>query len=185
MSLLGYDRNMIVKRITKNSPGLKEVKALYNSSFPDMERIPWGRLVRSLSEERIMNVYYEDEQLIGMTYHFCFRDMVYFGYLAVHPSVRNQGYGTKILNTMHEINAGKRIVGDIEEVIPGCEDEEKRRRRRGFYLRNGYESCNVFCVFFGVDYEIISHGGQISGEEWTDLIRAHWGKAVHFMRIKS
>ena len=175
---------MIVRQITKNSPGLKDVRELYNSSFPDMERIPWGRLVHSLSEDRILNTYYEDDQLIGMTYHFCFQDMVYFGYLAVNPDIRNRGYGTAILRKMHELCEGKRIVGDIEEVIPGVKDEAERKRRRDFYLRNGYESCNVFCVFFGVDYDILSHGGTVSAQEWTDLIKAHWEKAVMFMRIK-
>ena len=68
-------------QIDRNYKDLKEIKRLYNHSFPSDERIEFGRLVRMLNENRKMYVYLEEEKIVGFTYFFVYEDIAYMGYI--------------------------------------------------------------------------------------------------------
>ena len=160
-----------VKTADRKVKEKRKIRKLYNGSFPDDERIPFDILFTTMNEDRIMKAVYDEEKLIGMYYLFLHDDIVYLGYLCVDESERRKRYGTQILNQIAEEYEGSRIVVDIEEV----KDEQQQKRKR-FYLNSGYESTGVFYHIYGVDYELLSHGGIVTKDEWHRLIRKHWGR---------
>ena len=119
-----------------------------------------------------------------MTYFFVHEDIAYMGYICVQEDLRNKGYGTKILKQCIDKYEGYRIAIDIEEADERFSNCEERKRRREFYIRNGFESTGIFYNFFFVDYEILSHGGMIAKEEWQAPVEKHWGKVAKTARYR-
>lgn len=162
-------------QIDKNYKDIKEIRRLYNSSFPDDERIPFKRLINNLDTDRVMYAYYDD-QLIGMSFLFLYNDLAYLSYICVEEDLRDKGYGSKILNKVKDDFKDYRIVLDIEEVVKNSENYEERKRRKDFYLKNGFESANIFYHIYHVDYEILHHGKDVNRDDWHSIIKKHWGK---------
>ena len=77
-----------------------------------------------------------------------------------------------------------RIAVDIEEASENFDNFEERKRRRDFYIRNGFVSTDIFYSFFNVDYEILSCGGIISRKQWQDLVKEHWGKFAKIAKYR-
>ncbi len=121
-----------------------------------------------------MYAYYEGEELIGLSYLFYHADLVYLSYICVEERLRDHGYGSKILEDIKEMYADKRIVLDIEEVQG--ERIEEKKKRKDFYLKNGFGSSGIFYHIYHVDYEILKWNGEVKQEEWHALIRRHWGR---------
>lgn len=162
-------------QIDKNYKDIKEIRRLYNSSFPDDERIPFKRLINNLDTDRVMYAYYDD-QLIGMSFLFLYNDLAYLSYICVEENLRDKGYGSKILNKVKDDFKDYRIVLDIEEVVKNSENYEERKRRKDFYLKNGFESANIFYHIYHVDYEILHYGKDVNRDDWHSIIKKHWGK---------
>ena len=167
---------MTLKReeITGQKKDLKEMRRLYDASFLDDERIPFSRLLRELSDERRMFAYYDGEELIGLSYLFYHEDLVYLSYICVEEKLRDHGYGSMILQDIKEMCFNRRIALDIEEVKG--ENIEEKKKRKEFYLRNGFSSSGIFYHIYHVDYEILKWNGDVKKEEWHALIRRHWGR---------
>lgn len=162
-------------QIDKNYKDIKEIRRLYNSSFPNDERIPFKRLINNLDTDRVMYAYYDD-QLIGMSFLFLYNDLAYLSYICVEEDLRDKGYGSKILNKVKDDFKDYRIVLDIEEVVKNSENYEERKRRKDFYLKNGFESANIFYHIYHVDYEILHYGKDVNRDDWHSIIKKHWGK---------
>lgn len=154
---------------------LHEIRRLYDASFPDDERIPFQRLLKSMDEKRIMDAYYEDDRLVGLSFLFLFNDLVYLSYICVEEDLRDRGYGTAILKHIQNAYAAYRIVLDIEEVSEKYDNYEERQKRRDFYIRNGFTSAKVYYHIYNVDYELLQYNGTVTKEDWHALILKHWG----------
>ena len=166
------------ERVVRKHRDIRKIRKMYNGSFPDNERIPFDILMFTLSDERAMEAVYDDDRLIGMYYLFLNGDLIYLSYICVEEKERGKGYGSAILNHISENRNGKRIVLDIEEVKDD-EQYDETRKRKDFYLHNGYEETGVFYHFYGVDYELLSYGGKVSKDEWHSLILKHWGERAN------
>ncbi len=163
------------KEITPGLRDYREIQRLYNASFPDDERIPFSRLLKEKNENRQMTAWYEDERLIGMSYVFIHQTAAYLGYLTVEESLRSRGYGSQILAGLLDIYKTRKIIIDIETVDPDASNYEERRKRRDFYLRNGFVRTGCGYYFYNVNYELLSAHGIVQAEEFRELILQHWG----------
>lgn len=173
---------------SKNMKCRKEARRLYNASFPDDERIPWPILTARLDEQRRMYVHFDDGTFIGLSYVFIYRDIAYLGYLAVEEHLRFRGYGSQILQALRKELSDFRFVIDIEVVLKEAGNYEERKKRREFYLRNGFVSTGAGYYFYHVDYELLCAGGMVTADEFRNLIIEHWGpRAEHavFKILKS
>ena len=93
-------------------------------------------------------------------------------------TLRGRGLGQEILSRLLEKRAGRTLILDMESPEQECENAEQRRRRHGFYLRNGFRDTGVGKSFRGVDYTILIHGpGSFSMRDYDEIIaelRAVW-----------
>ncbi|MBR3349097.1 MAG: GNAT family N-acetyltransferase [Solobacterium sp.] len=173
---------------SKNMKCRKEVRRLYDASFPDDERIPWPVLTAGLNEHRRMYVHFDEGTFIGLSYVFLSRDIAYLGYLAVEEHLRLRGYGSQILQALRSELSDFRFVIDIEVVTKEAGNYAERKKRREFYLRNGFVSTGAGYYFYHVDYELLCAGAMVTADEFRDLIIEHWGhRARHavFKVLKS
>ena len=120
-----------------------------------------------------MHAYYEDEKLVGLTVMFLAYDIAYLSYICIEPSLQDRGYGTRILDMLKETYRDYRMTIDIEETDSDSDNLEDRLRRKAFYVRNGFESTEVYYTYNGVEYEILSWNGIISKEDWQKTIEKH------------
>lgn len=155
---------------------IPELKKLYNRNFPLDERIPFKRLLRMLSDTRLMHAWYDDNTLIGLSVVFKHKDLIYLAYLVTEEKYRDHGYGSKILKELETMFQGMRIVLDMEQLDDQADNAQERRSRRDFYIRNGFKGTGYWYRFFHVNYELLSYGGIVTGKEYHDLIIEHWGK---------
>ncbi len=161
--------------ITKNVAAVSQIQELYDRSFPDDERIPFARLLQSLSSERLLYAWYAGDTFVGMTVTFQDGSLLYLAYLVVEESLRNAGYGSLILQHLQQSHPHSTIVIDIEEVIVGDANFVQCQKRRDFYYRNAFVSTGVFYYFFHVHYELLSWNGIVTAEQYHHLILKHWG----------
>ena len=157
----------------------EDVRRLYESAFPKEEQIPWKDLMRLMKTMSLdFSVYYEDENLVGLTIVYPRPQFNWFWYFAVPEELRGQGIGQRILTQLIEKYKGKSNILDMESPEQVCENSEQRKRRHAFYLRNGFRDTGVGKSFKGIDYTIMMNGEGMFTQRDYDLIidelRSYW-----------
>ncbi len=166
---------LTVERITAHSRGVKQIKSLYRSAFPKEERIPFPILMRRAQSDWVHFLsFYENGRFCGLAYLLLGEHLGVLMYLAVEDALRSHGYGTQILNAIRGYCGDHRTIAlDIEQVIPESVNYHQRRRRRDFYLRNGFLPSGCGHSLRGVDYEILISDSAFSPGDYAELIRRY------------
>lgn len=127
----------------------KEIKKLYVESFPKKERFPFWILRHSIKRGKaVLNAILDDNKFIGMEYIVNCDDAIYLMFFAINKDLRNRKYGSRVLRELSE--KYKTIFLSIEEPI-----DELSKRRKEFYLKNGFFEINKYCLDGGINYEIL------------------------------
>ena len=126
-----------------------ELRRLYESAFPREERIPWEDLLRLVREMPLeFAEYREGAELLGITIVYPRTRLSWFWYFAVPEEKRGRGIGQRILAALLARYEGRSAVLDMEDPAqPGAPNVAQRRRRRDFYLRNGFRETGVGKTF--------------------------------------
>ncbi len=156
--------------VTKKSPWLPQVKALYESAFPANERIP----IKHLLDDKIKRefwAFFDGDMFCGFSNAITHGSITNIVYFAVVPELRSRGYGSKILQAIRRQHPDTRIVVDIEveEDSKDAVELERRNRRREFYTRNGFDASPVDYVWQGEHYRLLSAGGPVTEKEFRDF----------------
>ena len=114
----------------------ESVKTLYDSSFPDEERIPYGNLERTFGNGGELVAFSDDGTFVGFSYSFEHDGVVFLVYIATVPESRGKGYGKEMLDRVRSMKGGK-VVFLVLEGSDSDDPSDMRNRRRNFYLRNG------------------------------------------------
>lgn len=123
---------MIEQKLTAAKADNIQIKQLYESAFPENERIPWPDLMRLIDEMHLDFTTYEDNnQLVGFTIVYPGPKVNWFWYFAVKEKLRGQGMGQQILTRLIQKYEGKTCVLDMESPyqVP-CPNPEQRSRRQ-------------------------------------------------------
>ena len=127
----------------------KDIKNLYLKAFPKNERFPFWILKHSIKKGKAtLNAIVDRDRFIGMNYMVNCDDSFYLMYFAINKELRNKNYGSNVLQDLSE------KYGTIFLSIEKPKDELSKRRK-GFYLRNGFYETKKYCTEAGVDYEIL------------------------------
>ena len=164
-----------IKNITRKMNDFNLIKNLYKTSFPKKEREPLSSLLRRVKKGAKFEAYYDGGLFVGLSSVQTIGDLSYVQYLAVEPSYHSKGYGSQILTHIRESNKGKRIILNIEMENENAKNLEQRKKRREFYLRNGYETSNLIVIISGNKLELLIYGGTCTKEEVIDYFRNYFG----------
>lgn len=156
--------------VTKKSPWLPQVKALYESAFPANERIPIKHLLDDKIEREFW-AFFDGDTFCGFSNSISHGSITNIVYFAVVPELRSRGYGSQILQAIRKKHPDSRIVVDIEveEDSKDAEELERRNRRREFYTRNSFDSSPVDYVWQGEHYRLLNAGGTVNEKEFRDF----------------
>lgn len=156
----------LTKRIGANSKDISKIKKLYIEAFPENERFSFSMMLKNENGHYETFGFYQDDIFCGFAIMLNSLDISHILYFATLPELRGKGFGAKALAAMARIKKGNRIIVDIERELPGCEENEIRRRRKNFYLRNGYSETEVRYRWQDESYEILVSGGSLSKEDF-------------------
>lgn len=143
-----------IQQVTKQNKDLNIIKELYIASFPENERRPFDELLDNPMVCNDFLAFYNEEQFIGFACLLSYLDLAHILYFAVDTHLRSNGYGSKALDAMHEFKKDMRIIADLEKERVGADNNEQRRKRRSFYLRNGYKPSEVSYRWHEDEYEM-------------------------------
>ena len=162
----------------------KDIEPLYLSAFPINERPPADYYFSSFNNRKnILYGFYEKETFVGFVSISLYKDICYIFFLAVSASIRNKGYGSKILSILKEMYKDYVLLLCYEEVDEKYNDYENRKRREEFYMKNGFKKNPLKTNEFGVIFQTAYIGNHIVAfEEYKKIFASGFGeKAVKFL----
>ena len=162
-----------------NELNQEELSELYRAEmtrdFPPQELKPLKAMLELMEAGRYQALgLWEEDQLLG--YALMWREpgvpFALLDYLGTLPGVRNRGLGGQMLDLLADYYREERgIFGEAESDEGGDPaDRDLRRRRLGFYLRNGFRYGGYDCALFGVHYQALIRGrADVSPEELLEV----------------
>ena len=141
--------------------------------FSDSERRPLGAMLRLLEMgqyEALLAI--EEGEPIGYAMLWLSEapDSALLEYLGVLRGKRNGGAGSQILTLLGE--RYQQLFGEAEAPDTGDpEEDDLRRRRIGFYLRNGFRVLDYMCALFGVRFHCLYRGPELDDRKVQELHR--------------
>lgn len=180
---LAYENFMTERILTPADADKTEFRNLYESAFPLAEQIPWQSILRLIDLVPLkFTAYYVEDRFIGFTIVNT-KTVTWLWYFAVLAGQCGKGYGQQILSHLIERHSGSVIVIEIESPYQHCANEEQRRHRHNFYLRNGFVDTDEAYSYKGDDYIVMKHGtapftrkdydtimSQVEKQEWSKEI---------------
>lgn len=149
-------------------------RTLFESAFPEDER-PSFDLMMAWDHSGFYGVY-QGEEFVGLADVLEHKDIVYLFFLAVEEKKRNQGIGQQILTDLKQRYAGKRLFLLCEELGEQYPDLPLRKRRAGFYERNGFHDNGIRVREYGVIYQMMVYAGPISVEDFVSVMASLIGE---------
>lgn len=171
MNLMNYKDHLVIR---------KQIEPLYVSSFPIEERPPVEMFFSfALKEDNDIYGVYDNDSFIGFTNLLFYKDLCYLFFLAVSPEFRNKGYGSQIVQEVLKKYPDKTFILCYDEVDDKYNDNELRKRRREFYLRNGFKDNNLKTCEYGVRYDTVYRGShQVNFEDYLGIFLHCYGPGV-------
>lgn len=112
-----------------------DIKRIYFEAFPKKERMPFPMMV---AMSKLWNTQF----------------------FAVDKCLRSKGYGSSILHQLKNKYPDKKIIISIEPCDDSAPDIALRKRRKSFYMQNGYKETGYLMKLNGIVQEIIIINGE-------------------------
>ena len=156
----------------------RELSALYREEmvydFPKSELKPLGAMLRLLEMGQYDPlVVTENGERVGYAMMWLpkSRQGALLEYLGVLRGKRSGGLGSHILPLLLERYG--QLFGEAEAPTSQLEEENQLRRRRiGFYERNGFRVLDYECALFGVHFKCLYRGPQTDDRAVEQLHRS-------------
>lgn len=162
---------MELQRVSLYGKDYKLYKALQQKAFPKEEQYPfWILRLMALRKGIDYLAHYDKNLFCGISYTSSTDNMMYILYLAVNDENRSKGYGTRILNKLKEIGAGREITLNVEPLDETADNYIQRVRRMEFYNRNGFHDTGYRLLDVTGEYAILSTAYEFSSKEYKKAI---------------
>ena len=118
-----------------------------------------------------------DGQPVGFFVVRTFRNTRYLAYFAVRRDLRSRGIGSAALQALLRRRSDCQMVVEFEAPDPDSPGDTLRRRRKGFYLRNGFHETGWRTRYDGTEFEIGCSRTEFDKDEF-DLFIDYLGTIV-------
>lgn len=147
-----------------------DIKRIYFEAFPKNERMPFFMMV---AMSKLWNTqflgFYDGDIPCGFIYLAFNRKIVFVMFFAVDKHLRSKGYGSSILQQIKNKYPDKKIIISIEPCDNSAPDIELRKKRKSFYMQNGYKETGYMMKLNGVVQEIIITNGEFVKREFCSF----------------
>ena len=165
--------------LNKHDINYSKVIDLFFEAFPKTQRLPhWIVKYRMRNGKDGFNVLYEHNNWVGFIYAKEYKSIVFVKFFAISESLRSNGYGSKIMDSIGNKYSGKRIVLNIEELDEKEDNYQQRVKRKAFYESNGFNSTGFIIKEPAERQEMLIRGGTISKKEIEAMYRFFLGNLL-------
>lgn len=124
---------------------------LYEESFPVSERRTLADHLRAMSDSRFhCRIVRDADEVWGLLFHWRWGRMVFIEHIAVNPSARGRGIGSRMLHGFLEAHPDSQTVLEIDPPV-----DDVSRRRLEFYRRAGF--CQTGFSYVHPSYRLDGH----------------------------
>lgn len=149
-----------------------KINLLAKEAFPPEEYLAPEKLVQMAQAEHFDFWALTDNDLfIGFMVVQTYHNLAYLFFLAIDSNCRSKGYGSHAIETLKASYPGKKQVVDFEMLDKTAANYSQRKKRKDFYLRNGYRETGLFLSYYGVDYEVMCMDNQFEPAEYKELMK--------------
>ena len=159
------------EKIDENTKNLEDIKQLYMDAFPFEERITFYIMV-SVGNDRGVEFLsiYDDDTWLGFIHTLVGEKLSYIFYFAIDGSLRQSGYGSKIIREYKKIHPKLSLA--IEPIEEDSDNIKQRKKRLAFYKKNGFETLDTRVVEMGVEFELMgAKGMEIKENDYKSLVK--------------
>ena len=159
------------EKIDENTKNLEDIKQLYMDAFPFDERIPFYIMV-SVGNDRGVEFLsiYDDDTWLGFIHTLVGEKLSYIFYFAIDGSLRQSGYGSKIIREYKKMHPKLSLA--IEPIEEDSDNIKQRKKRLAFYEKNGFETLDTKVVEMGVEFELMgAKGMEIKENDYKSLVK--------------
>ena len=159
------------EKIDENTKNLEDIKQLYMDAFPFDERIPFYIMV-SVGNDRGVEFLsiYDDDTWLGFIHTLVGDKLSYIFYFAIDGSLRQSGYGSKIIREYKKMHPKLSLA--IEPIEEDSDNIKQRKKRLAFYEKNGFETLDTRVVEMGVEFELMgARGMEIKENDYKSLVK--------------
>lgn len=147
---------------------LDKIYALYQISFPSIQRVPFDYLVLSNYRRDFLSIY-QDGDFRGFISLISHQDLTYIAYFAIDKTTQGQGLGSKVLSLVENYKPANRFFLDVEAINELAPNNYQRIRRKLFYLGNGFLESGIRHVWNNEEYETLVKSGSLSQVEFDEF----------------
>lgn len=160
------------EHITENNRFWNEINRLAKEAFPPEEYLAPIELVKmSMADNFDFLLLTNEERFVGFMVIQTYKNMAYLFFLAIDFACRSKGYGSYAIEALKQLYPDKKQVVDFEMLDEKADNYEQRKKRRAFYLRNGYKETGLYLSYLGVDYEVFCMEEEFDTEEFKEMMR--------------
>ena len=161
-----------IEHITENNRFWDEVNALAEEAFPPEEYLAPAKLVEMANADNFDFLALTDnDSFVGFMVVQTYQNLAYLFVLAINSTCRSKGYGSRAIETLKAEYPGKKQVVDFEMLDDTASNYKQRKKRREFYLRNGYKETGLFLTYLGVDYEVFCMDEDFEPEVFKAMMK--------------
>lgn len=173
-----YILNM--EHITQESRFWERVNILAKEAFPPEEYLAPSELVKMAHSDNFDFIALLDEDtFVGFMVVLLYENMAYLFFLAIDADSRGKGYGSRAIETLTAEYPDKIHTVDFEMPDDAAPNREQRKKRRSFYLRNGYRETGLFLSYLGVDYEVFCMGDSFPIDTFKAMMKTIQVEGFH------
>lgn len=168
--------------ITPQNRFWERVNVLAKEAFPPEEYLAPTELVKMAQADNYdFLALLDEDRFVGFMVVQTYKTMAYLFFLAIDTDCRAKGYGSRAIETLRSEYPDKIHTVDFEmldDTAPNC---EQRKKRRSFYLKNGYKETGLFLSYLGVDYEVFCMGDAFDVDLFKAMMKTIQVKGFHPM----
>ena len=159
------------EKIDENTKNLEDIKQLYMDAFPFDERIPFYIMVSAGNDRGVEFLsIYDDDTWLGVIHTLVGEKLSYIFYFAIDGSLRQSGYGSKIIREYKKMHPKLSLA--IEPIEEDSDNIKQRKKRLAFYEKNGFETLDTRVVEMGVEFELMgAKGMEIKENDYKSLVK--------------
>ena len=136
-----------IQKISTKSPDFRNIKQVYNTVFPQNERLPLSFLkMRARDGKAEFCSIYDHQTWVGFFYTVYDQRIAYIFFLAIDPQYHGKGYGSAALTEVKKRYADKILSLSTERPNTHAANNEQRIRRHRFYAKNGFVKTGFYTV---------------------------------------
>lgn len=163
------------------SQTLQKIQDLYEVSFPSAEKKPFPVLLQKQNDGMVDILAIESDmgEFSGLAIVAREQDLALLDYFAISTEMQGQGIGSLALQLLKKRYADLRFFLEIESTLIPSKNQDDRKRRKQFYIRNGMTPLPFQAILAGVEMEVLANNCMLNTTEYLELYQNVFGFAAN------